>query len=371
MSADIRKTISAAKQYLLTQARRDFAETKHEMVFPHRAGFGGQKERHFSDVFARAVLACILMDIIDMDAEDEIGTATLRAIVRREADYVAQAKLTDRAGGWSYFPDLPDLPPDLDSLASVLRLFVRAAPAYISLCREPLQIALDTLQSHGALETWIIAPGDRLEDQRRMRNGIKRFWGSGVHLDVCAHFFLALCEYDFGNYSDRIYRGARYICDRQDSNGSWEATWYGGSAYGAFLCLSLLHKLQYGTRVQQRAIEFLLKSQRDDGGWGIWESVPLDTAVAIWALLQQGSDVQLDVIGRAVACLLDYQADDGRWNPSPWIKMDVGRAHAQTTHTLTYQSATLSTAFCLRSLLLIYRGMVQRKTSPFSNSPHL
>ena len=29
-------------------------------------------------------------------------------------------KLTDRDGGWSYFPDLPELPPDLDSLSAAM-----------------------------------------------------------------------------------------------------------------------------------------------------------------------------------------------------------------------------------------------------------
>lgn len=359
MFPDIRTAVMRAKQYLLAQARQDFAETRHEMYFPLQAGFGGEKERHSSDVFARAVLACILLDIIDLDAEDEAYTATLRAIVRREADYVAQAKLRDRAGGWSYFPDLPDLPPDLDSLAAALRLFVRAAPQYISLCQEPLQLALNNLQSDGCLETWIIAPQDHPELQHMMQKGIKRFWGGGVHLDVCAHFFWALSEYDVDTYSDVLDRGARYICDHQKPDGSWQATWYWGAAYSTVLCLSLLHQLNYAERVYIRAVEFFLESQRHNGGWGLWESVPLDTGLAIWALIKQGDDAQADVIERAVACLLDYQCGDGHWNPSPWIKMDVGRAQDRISHTLAYQSATLSTAVCLRSFLKVARIMPQ------------
>ena len=60
--------------------------------------------------------------------DDEHFKDTLQEIAHREARYVAQATLKGRAGGWSYFPDLPELPPDLDSLSAALHLFARVAP---------------------------------------------------------------------------------------------------------------------------------------------------------------------------------------------------------------------------------------------------
>ncbi len=347
----IRKSVTRAKRYLLAQARQDFAETRHEMFFPRLAGFRGGKELHSSDVFARAVLACILLDIIDLDADDNSGSQPLAAIVSREADYVAQAKLSDRRGGWSYFADLPDLPPDVDSFSAALRLFARAAPEHIPLCREPLQLALDTLLPDGSLETWLIAPQDHHKSRRRMQKGIKKFWGDGIHLDVCAHFYLALSDYDNELFSDILHQGARFIIDNQNPDGSWEATWYWGTAYGTALCLSFLDRINCAEEAHRRAIDFFLKSQRHNGGWGTWEAVPLDTALALRAIMMLDTRPHPNVIGRAVDFLLDYQCYEGHWNPSPWIKMDVGRAQGHRTHTLTYQSATLSTALCLRSLL--------------------
>jgi hypothetical protein len=83
--------------------------------------------------------------------------------------------------------------------------------------------------------------------------------------------------------------------------------------------------------------------------------VPLDTALATWAIGEPDARAHPNALTRAVGFLLDYQGRDGHWNPSPWIKMEVGRARGRILHTHTYQSATLSTAFCLRSLLIATR----------------
>ena len=93
--------------------------------------------------------------------------------------------------------------------------------------------------------------------------------------------------------------------------------------------------------------------QREDGGWGTWESVPLDTALAIWSVVQDHIPDQSDSVGRGLDVLLEQQAPDGSWPATPWIKMDVGRAQGRVLRTLTYQSTTVTTAFALRSLLLV------------------
>jgi squalene-hopene/tetraprenyl-beta-curcumene cyclase len=349
----IDQAIERANQHLLAQAEAGFPETRHTMGFPRKEGFQAKQERHSSDVFARAVLASVLLDIRDLSDEDERFRETLRDIAHRESHYVARAKLKDRAGGWSYFPDLPELPPDLDSLSAALFLFARIAPEYTPLCDEPLRIALEGLMPDGSLNTWIIASRDAPDQQARMKEAVALHWGDEADVEVCARFFRALITLNHYKYQQAVMRGAHYVQEQQQPDGSWRASWYWGQAYGSSLCIDLLRHLGVGEQAQSRAERFFLASQRQNGGWGMWESVPLDTALSLWAL---GRSVLLDhpdVVERAVGFLLDFQAQDGRWNPSPWIRMEVGRAKGQTSHTLSYQSATLTTAFCLRSLLLV------------------
>ncbi len=186
-----------------------------------------------------------------------------------------------------------------------------------------------------------------------MKEAISLHWGDAIDVEVCARFFLALLSSGNRAYHSTVFRGADYVLGQQQPDGSWKAGWYWGPVYGSSLCLDLLRELGVGEQAQSRAERFFLATQRENGGWGVWESVPLDTAISLWALGRPGLAKHPDVVERVVGFLLNFQAEDGRWNPSPWIKMEVGRAKGQTSHTLTYQSATLTTAFCLRSLLLV------------------
>ena len=186
------QAIERAKRHLLSQAEAGFPETRHTMQFPRREGFHARKEEHSSDVFARAVLAGVLLDIRELSDSDEHFKDTLQEIAHREARYVAQATLKGRVGGWRYFPDLPELPPDLDSLSAALHLFTRVAPEYTTLCEEPVRIALEGLLPDGSLKTWIISSKDPKEPLTWMKEAISLHWGDAIDVEVCARFFLAL-----------------------------------------------------------------------------------------------------------------------------------------------------------------------------------
>ncbi len=352
------KAISRAKQYILVEAEKHFPEVCHTMYFPRQAGFTSENEEHSSDVFARAVLAGILLDIIELEDRDVQFKATLSDIVQREARYVAKAKLKDKKGGWSYFPDLPELPPDLDSLSAVLLLFARAAPEYLYLCQEPVDLFIRNVMPDGSLETWMTVPDDNPVQRELMLHGIKRYWGSDIDTGVCAHFYRALLNYDYKLFTRTISKGTEFIISKQQPGGNWESTWYWGHAYATGLCLRLLWETSSGEAAISRAMEYFQMSQWEDGGWGILETVPLDTALATWILCLTGVGQYLPAIERGTRYLLERQAQDGHWEPSPWIKMDVGRANGHITHTLTYSSITMATAFCFRALLIAHRILI-------------
>jgi squalene-hopene/tetraprenyl-beta-curcumene cyclase len=185
-----------------------------------------------------------------------------------------------------------------------------------------------------------------------MERGVREYWGTGPDVEVCASFYLALLTYDRRKYAAAADRGGRYVVSQQKSDGNWDATWYWPRPYGIGLCLRLLRELGTGADAINRALNFLTASQRPDGGWGVWQTVPLDTALALWAFALAGETGPQADIKNALSALLRDQDLDGSWEATPWIKMDIGRAGGTVLRTATYQSITLTTAFCLRSLLL-------------------
>jgi len=344
--------IDRARDYLLTQAAAGFPEVRHTMRFLRRAGFRLRTETQSSDVFARAVLGALLLDIAEL-MRDAAAANTFRDLARREAQYVASARLQDRAGGWSYFPDLPDLPPDADSLGAALALFARAAPELARLCEEPVALALKTQGDDGSIETWILADKDSGALRKRMLKGIAHHWGRDRAVDVVARFIRALQLHDPRCHRDAIDRGLRFVRQSQQPDGAWLGEWYAGPYYTTMLALDVLDIHGADAASAARAAAMVYANRRDDGGWGKWQSVPLDISIALWLLACVDRAAYRGAIRRGLRRLLDYQTQLGFWNPSPWIKMDVGRARNKVLHTLTHQSETLTTALCLRTLLLL------------------
>lgn len=353
----IESAIARTSELLSSHAGGGFADVWHEMIFPRAAGFTGDAERQCGDVFARAVLGCVLLDIAELTEEfDAARAAGWREIARREADHVASRKLADRHGGWSYFPDLPELPPDADSLAAALALFVRAAPHYVALCATAVDLALHGARADGTMETWIVAPDDAPSARARMQWGIDACWGRGVDADVLAHFYYALRLADGRRYATWIDRGRAFLVGSQRADGAWDCTWYAGAAHMVVLCTQLLRACGSEWTAIDRARAFLESTERADSGWGAPARLPLETAQSMWALslTTGGGRAALE---RGCRALLDMQEPDGSWRPSPWIRMPIGRATGVVTRVATYQSTLLTSAFCLRALAAARRAL--------------
>ncbi len=341
------RSIEHAAAYLLAQAAGQFAEAAHEMNFPHRAGFTGLAERQSGDLFARATLAHLLLDIAEALPQATFAQE-FQAIARREADALAARRLDHRRGGWSYFPGLPELPPDADSLAAVLSLFVRIAPELTSLCEGAVDAVLTGTNTDGSFETWIVADED--DARESMLWGIRNCWGSGRDVDVVAHFCHALWLWAPERHTQRALHGARYLLEKQRPDGSWQATWYVGPAYGTALALRLLREIGLGVTASERAVRFLLASQQPDGCWSVGPSGSLQTALSLLALGQAASDLTQEAMRRGCEALVTRQLADGSWQASPWIRMEIGRATGKTLAIATYKSVTVTTAFCMRAI---------------------
>lgn len=305
----------------------DFHEARHAMFLPRAAGFSGDRSVYYGDVFQRALIADALCD-----AEELIGSA-VQPMIEREVQYLVGCRLRDGVGGWSYFPDLPDLAPDADDLGQVLQVLVRAghrdlATAYVT---EPLRVLLDDcMHDDGSFETWIVPARNRTPTQELQLAAARARWGTGADVEVMANLLYALLLYDPRQFAEVCRRGAQFIARQQRTDGSWMCRWYFGPYYGTYACTRLLAALGE-THAVERAAEFVRTTQRADGGWGD----ALSTALALLTL--SGGDGAR----AARACdLLIRQAGRSGWAACDFIR--PSGVHS-------YGSRTITTAFVLKA----------------------
>ncbi|WP_433474808.1 prenyltransferase/squalene oxidase repeat-containing protein [Spirillospora sp. CA-142024] len=93
-------------------------------------------------------------------------------------------------------------------------------------------------------------------------------------------------------YSASMIKITSWLCERQEADGSWRDRWH-ASPYYATCCAALAIE-RYGSgsghaSSVDRAVRWVLGSQRADGGWGRWDGTIEETAYAVHILLFAGS----------------------------------------------------------------------------------
>ena len=341
--------------------RRGFPDAAHELPFPRAQGFTSARELHRGDVFPRALIADALADA------DALAPGQLAPLVAAEAEYLLAARRTDGVGGWSYFPTLPELPPDADDLAQVMQVFLHAGRRdwIAAWCEPPLAVLL----GHGRLpgggwETWIVPAAGRSAVQDLQAGWAARAWGTGADPEVVANLLHALALYDRARFGPELAAGRRWLAGVQQPDGSWGSGWYEGPFYGTYVAHRALAasgggeaggavaRNRSGAAVN-RGLDFLRRSQRGDGGWGAGEGDPLSTALALLGLAAGvGTAVPAADLERARAAagwLAARRPATGPWPAVPLIRMELGRAVGRIHQVLTYGSPSVTTAFVLKA----------------------
>ena len=149
--------------------------------------------------------------------------------------------------------------------------------------------------------------------------------------DLTAHVLRAVhvSGHDSPKWYRRRDRGFRYLAKQQRDDGSWLPLWFGNQhapgddnpVYGTARVLAAYRDLQREDAPEcARGVEFLLKAQHEDGGWGGDAGCPPsveETAVAVEALLELATPEQLPAVRRGVEWLV-RQVEAGTWTePSP------------------------------------------------------
>ncbi|NKZ02615.1 hypothetical protein HGB48_02420 [Actinomadura latina] len=93
-------------------------------------------------------------------------------------------------------------------------------------------------------------------------------------------------------YSAPMFKITSWLCERQEADGSWRDRWHASPYYAT--CCAALALQRYGSGsghagCVDRAVRWVLGSQRADGGWGRWDGTIEETAYAVHILLLAGS----------------------------------------------------------------------------------
>lgn len=338
--------------YVIEQWRLGFGEARHIMEFPPELGFSGPQYQR-GDVFQRALIVDILCD-----ANGMLNNGELSPIIEHEVRYLLSRRDPGHCG-WSYFPELPELPADADDLGQVMQVLWRTGHQrdLEEYCTRPLSIFDENCHSDGSWETWIIPNSERTHAQSRQAEFVQSMWSTGPDPEVVANLLYALTLLDRDRFCQQIDRGVKYLQNQQSKEGCWSSTWYHGPYYGTYVCLRLLFQVSPEAEPIQLAADFLRRRQNKDGGWGSEESSnALDTSLALLALaLVQGSRFatpqNCQAATAALAFLQRYRSGDGSWPKSEFIRMDTGRATGAVSTVVSYGSQTITTGFVVKAAL--------------------
>jgi hypothetical protein len=311
-----------ARDWLLAAGEAGFVDARHAVTFPQALGFTAVPERQESDLFARAVIAMWLLDT----AEDLGGDPALHKLAAAQAEHLAHHRVAELAGGWSYFPGLPELAPDLDSLGVALALFARVAPGHLPLCDGPVALALSQRAADGAIRTFLVADDDPPAPRDAMRRGNDLYWGNTADADALARFHLGLLACGRRDVPVPL----AWLAAQQASDGAWRVPWYAGPYAGTSLVLRLFESVAPEHPAARAARDFMARIPN--------EATPLALA-------------QCRAGPAAREALLALQEPDGSWPPTPWIRMPIGRPSGRIVRELSWQSRAVSTAACMAALV--------------------
>jgi squalene-hopene/tetraprenyl-beta-curcumene cyclase len=145
--------------------------------------------------------------------------------------------------------------------------------------------------------------------------------------DITGRVLEALSRSGIAPTHEAMVRGARFLLQSQERDGSWFGRWGVNYIYGTFLALRGLRAcgLPAGHSAIERGAEFLTSVQNRDGGWGEsclsydqkrYVHAASTASQTAWALLGLAAAGKRDLPGaqRGMEYLLASQRPDGTWH---------------------------------------------------------
>jgi squalene-hopene/tetraprenyl-beta-curcumene cyclase len=247
--------------------------------------------------------------------------------VRQKGDWSVKRPNTEPSG-W-YFEFANEFNPDIDDSAMVMLALARTqssdSAAQRACHRRAVKWLIDMQSKDGgwaafdADNNWQFLSQVPFADHNAMLDP--------SCADITGRVLEALCAHGIDRNHPAIRRGVAYLVGAQEPDGSWYGRWGVAYIYGTCFALRGLRATQEDDREAHilRAGEWLRSIQNADGGWGEScasydngvftpaESTPSQTAWAVLGLLA-GGDTTSQSVRKGIEYLLRTQREDGDWN---------------------------------------------------------
>lgn len=151
--------------------------------------------------------------------------------------------------------------------------------------------------------------------------------------DVTARCLGMLAQLGYKLDHRQVAAAIHYLRGEQEVEGCWFGRWGTNYIYGTWSVLNALNAIGIPREdpMWQRAVDWLLEKQRDDGGWGEdgssyypdtpkgegKTSTPTQTAWAVLALMAAG-EIDNPAVTAGIDYLLATQSADGLWEEEPY-----------------------------------------------------
>lgn len=331
-----------ALAYILDQANRHFPEIKHLMFLGASEGFNNSTNVHVGDVFQRAML----LDALQTYAEASPPNESIQRLISDETNYLLAQRLKGDVEGWSYFPTVKEIAPDIDDLGQIMQCLANGGH------RDTLKATcfplIDFLVKNnfdttaGAYETWLVPREDRTANQCTQDNFNRTKWGTGPDPEVIANLIHGVALSQYSLPSSQYTSCLDYLVKSQAEDGSWLSRWYFGPYYGTYVVARALQPTKVGAGARQKARDYLLSRQLANGSY---EDNLLHTALGSLALhhCSEPEDAEALQARMATKAFLNkwLLESDALPPPTPFIIPKAG---------LPFGSSTLEMGFIIKAL---------------------
>ena len=273
----------------------------------------------------------------------------LNTIINQNINVIINNRLKQGVRGWSYFPSVIEIAPDIDDLGQIMQMLYKSNNTkYLQDECFPLVdfVKENCIQKDGGILTWLIP----IENQNSIQKIQKKFnvekWGEGPDVEAVANLIYSLQLVNNKSYDNLVCNSISYILKKQAKQGYWESRWYFGKYYGTYVSVRCLMEDKGENHLNSiiHASKFIIETQNNDGGWGLNNnsSDPLNTAFCILTLKIIDDKKFKTTINKAKKFLNNIRKENNSWEAVNFIKPRINDA---------YRSSTLTTAYVLKALV--------------------